>query len=52
LFYYVLRSKAGIDSVIWRSLKAKKNFNIKGVSVDDLKVGKNGQTSNPVDKPN
>lgn len=27
LFYYVLRSKAPIDWAIWRSLKAKQNFN-------------------------
>lgn len=28
LFYYTLRSKAIIDTAIWRSLKAKKNFNV------------------------
>jgi hypothetical protein len=27
LFYYTLKSKAGIDHAIWRSLKAKENFN-------------------------
>lgn len=27
LYYYTLKSKAGIDVAIWRSLKAKKNFN-------------------------
>lgn len=27
LYYYILRSKAPIDQGIWRSLKAKKNFN-------------------------
>lgn len=26
LFYYTLRSKAAIDTAIWRALKAKKNF--------------------------
>lgn len=26
LYYYALRSKAGIDTAIWRSLKAKKQF--------------------------
>ncbi len=41
LFYYTLRSKAGIDLVIWRSLKSKKNFNYNHHSVDELKVGKN-----------
>jgi hypothetical protein len=28
LYYYTLRSKAVIDTAIWRSLKAKKNFNV------------------------
>jgi len=27
LFYYVLKSKSGVDRAIWQSLKAKKNFN-------------------------
>ena len=27
LFYHVLRSKTQIDTAIWRSLKAKKDFN-------------------------
>jgi hypothetical protein len=36
LFYYTLRSKAGIDTAIWRSLKAKKNFYPKEVSIDKL----------------
>jgi hypothetical protein len=27
LFYYTLKSKSGVDTAIWRSLKAKKNFN-------------------------
>ena len=31
LFYYDLRSKAGIDVAIWRALKAKKNFNVNSV---------------------
>lgn len=26
LYYYVLRSKSAVDTAIWRSLKAKKNF--------------------------
>jgi hypothetical protein len=29
LYYYTLRSKAAIDWAIWRSLKSKKNFQIK-----------------------
>jgi len=28
LYYFTLRSKAIIDTAIWRSLKAKKNFNV------------------------
>lgn len=28
LYYYTLRSKSIIDNAIWRSLKAKKNFNV------------------------
>jgi hypothetical protein len=35
LFYYTLRSKSGVDTAIWRSLKAKKNFN---ASNYDLKL--------------
>jgi hypothetical protein len=35
LYYYVLRSRAAIDTVIWRSLKAKKSFQ---PSKFDLKV--------------
>jgi superfamily II DNA or RNA helicase len=30
LYYYTLRSKSIIDTAIWRSLKAKKNFNVAG----------------------
>lgn len=36
LYYYTLRSKAGIDTAIWRSLKAKKNFYPKEVSIEKL----------------
>jgi hypothetical protein len=32
LNYFSLRSKAWIDTAIWRSLKAKKNFNIDAIS--------------------
>lgn len=28
LFYYVLKSKSGVDAAIWQSLRAKKNFNV------------------------
>lgn len=44
LFYYSLRSKAGIDTVISRSLKAKKSFNIGSISEADLRVFKNGRS--------
>lgn len=36
LFYYTFRSKAGIDTAIWRALKAKKNFYPKDTAVDKL----------------
>ena len=36
LYYYTLRSKALIDTLIWRSLKAKKNFNIGSISEQKL----------------
>lgn len=29
LYYYTLRSKSGIDTAVWRTLKGKKNFNEK-----------------------
>jgi hypothetical protein len=32
LYYYTLRSKSVIDTAIWRSLKAKKSFNVSGFS--------------------
>ena len=28
LYYYTLKSKSGVDTAIWRSLKEKKNFNV------------------------
>lgn len=34
LFYYTLKSKSGIDAAIWRSLKAKRNFNVSDYQVD------------------
>lgn len=38
LFYYTFRSKAGIDTAIWRALKAKKNFYPKEAAIDKLEV--------------
>lgn len=43
LYYYTLRSKSIIDAAIWRSLKAKQNFNVAKFDMDALKVGKNEQ---------
>lgn len=40
LYYYTLRSKSGMDLVIWRSLISKKNFNISDTEIDDLKMGR------------
>jgi hypothetical protein len=37
LFYYTFRSKAGIDTAIWRALKAKKNFYPKEAAIENLK---------------
>jgi hypothetical protein len=36
LFYYTLKSKSGVDTAIWRSLKAKKNFNAANYPVETL----------------
>lgn len=36
LFYYVLRSKSVVDSAIWASLKAKKNFNVARFNAETL----------------
>ena len=38
LYYYTLRSKSVIDTAIWRSLKAKKSFNV-GAFTGTLKSG-------------
>jgi hypothetical protein len=35
LYYYILRSKAAIDWAIWRSLKAKKNFQTSDFDLTD-----------------
>lgn len=29
LYYYIMRSKSQVDSMVWRSLKSKKNFNLR-----------------------
>jgi len=42
LYYYTLRSRSIVDSAIWRSLKAKKNFNVAKFPMESLKVGQNG----------
>jgi hypothetical protein len=36
LYYYVLRSKSAVDTAIWRSLKAKKNFNVMEFKVEEI----------------
>lgn len=55
LFYYTLRSKSGIDTAIWRALKAKKNFNVSQFSdlnILNVKNGhKSGQSSNGLVEP-
>lgn len=40
LYYYILRSKSVIDTAIWRSLKAKQNFNAAKFPIEALKGGK------------
>jgi hypothetical protein len=39
LYYYTLRSKSIIDAAIWRSLKAKQNFNVAKFDMNSLKAG-------------
>jgi len=39
LYYYTLRSKSVIDAAIWRSLKAKHNFNAAKFELELLKAG-------------
>jgi hypothetical protein len=41
LYYYTLRSKSIIDTAIWRSLKAKKNFNVAKFDMESLRGVKN-----------
>jgi hypothetical protein len=41
LYYYVLRSKSVVDSAIWKSLKAKKSFNVSNFDVEELELEKN-----------
>ena len=42
LYYYMLRSKSVIDTQIWRSLKAKENFNAAKFPIELLKGGPDG----------
>lgn len=37
LYYYTLRSKSVVDQAVWRSLKAKKNFNVGRFDLKSLK---------------
>jgi hypothetical protein len=37
LFYYILRSKSVVDNAVWRSLVAKKNFNVANFPLETLK---------------
>jgi len=37
LYYYILRSRSGMDLAIWRSLKGKKNFNANKFPIEQLK---------------
>lgn len=34
LYYYILRSRSIVDNAVWRSLSAKKNFNVKSLASD------------------
>jgi hypothetical protein len=43
LYYYTLRSKSVIDTAIWRSLSAKKNFNASKFPIELLKEGQDGK---------
>ena len=36
LFYNILKSKSGVDTAIWRSLKAKQNFNAANYPIEKL----------------
>lgn len=38
LYYFYLRSKSIVDEAIWRSLKAKKNFNVMQFPLESLKI--------------
>jgi len=51
LFYYTLRSKAGIDTAIWRALISKKNFNVSRYSENPEKIlaNKTAKTSQKED---
>jgi hypothetical protein len=46
LYYYILRSRSGMDMGIWRSLTNKKNFNVNHYPIESLKeVGMPGESS-------
>lgn len=52
LYYYTLRSRSVVDLAIWRSLKAKKNFNVAHFPIDSLKFTKKSTVKNtPKDFP-
>jgi hypothetical protein len=36
LWYYTFRSKNVVDNAIWRSLKAKKNFNLGKIDMEEI----------------
>jgi hypothetical protein len=37
LYYYILRSKSVVDAAIWHSLRAKENFNVHKIPIEQLK---------------
>ncbi|HEY7162909.1 MAG TPA: hypothetical protein VH815_16730, partial [Acidobacteriota bacterium] len=47
LYYYTLRSKSRVDDAIWKSLKAKQNFNAAKYPVEALKGGQNEGQKEP-----
>ena len=40
LYYYILRSKSVVDHAVWRSLKAKQNFNVARFPLESLTTPK------------
>ena len=45
LYYYTLKSKSGVDAAIWRSLKAKRNFNAAHFPIESLKGSQDADTT-------